>query len=228
MGKMVLAAVWVMAGLIFFSSAAAFAGNEFTFWAKEDAWVNEANAGVNYGNNTYLSVKDRSGLAEGFIKFDSADLLALAGRNILSASLCLYQYDYNYSPGDSVNVRRVNADWNEAAITWSSKPALAADIASTLNLVEGNDQWRQWSGLENTVASWVAGGANYGLALENNSDMVSGELFSRFYTSEYSDAGKHPFLQVQVAPQAAPEPVSMALFAAGGGLFCFARARKRT
>jgi hypothetical protein len=227
MGNRVLAGVWVMAGLVLFGPASARAGTEFNFWAQEDAWVNEGNAGANYGNNSYLSVKDRSGLSEAFIKFSPDDLRPLIGQNILSASLWLYQYDYNYSPGDTVNARRAAADWNEAAITWNNKPGFSADIASTVNFIEGNDQWRQWSGLEGVVASWVTGGANYGLVLENNADMKSGELFSRFYSSEYADAGKRPYLQVQVSPHTAPEPVSMALFVAGGGIFTFARLRRR-
>jgi hypothetical protein len=227
MGKIVLMGIVVLAGVVLSGSKAAIAGNEFTFWASEDAWVNEGNAGANYGNNSYLSVKDRSGLSEAFIKFSPDDLRQLNGQNIVTASLWLYQYDYNYSPGDTVNARRVNADWNEAAITWSNKPGFSADSASTLDLVEGNDQWRQWSGLEGVVASWVINGANYGLALENNADLKTGELFSRFYSSESADAGKRPYLQVQVSPHTAPEPVSLALFVAGGGILSLSRLRRR-
>jgi hypothetical protein len=174
-----------------------------------------------------MSIKDRSGLAEAFIKFDPGEMSFLAGQNIVSASLWLYQYDYNYSPGDTVNVRGVAADWDEASLTWNNKPAFSPEIAGTLVLVEGNNQWREWGGLESVVSSWGANAANYGLALENNSDLVSGELFSRFYSSEYSDAGKRPYLQVRTASVAAPEPVSLALFAVGGGILGFARIRKR-
>ena len=51
----------------------AYADDVFKFWAEEDAWVNQANPAANYGNNTYLSVKDRSGSAETYLRFSDSD-----------------------------------------------------------------------------------------------------------------------------------------------------------
>jgi hypothetical protein len=206
---------------------AAFAGEEFKFPAIEDAWVNEDNPAANYGNNSYLSIKDRSKSAEAFIKFGGNGLGALAGKNIVSASLWLYQYACTYSPGDTISAHQVGADWNESEITWDNKPMFQKETISALDLNSGNNQWREWPRLESLVSSWINNG-NYGLALENNTDLNNEELFARFYSSEFSDIEKRPYLQVQTADiQPAIEPISASLLIIGGGILGLARLRRR-
>jgi hypothetical protein len=207
---------WVGVAMLVFPLAG-FAQTTYTFWANEDAWVNGENPTANYGNNTYLSVKDRSGLGESYIKF--GDLSSLAGQNIAGASLFLYQYMGNYSSGDTVSAHQVLSDWNETGISWDSRPGYVNTAVSSLNLTAGNLQWREWTGLEGMVSSWVKG-TNYGLALENNLDGTNEELLSRFYSSEYSDPSLRPYLKVTVTP----EPISATLFLLGGGILSYARA----
>jgi hypothetical protein len=207
----ILAASTVLLGLV----SHAYADRTYTFYAAQDAWVNEANPAANYGNSTYASVKDRSGLAESYFKFNQADLGSLIGQPVTSASLYLYQYQGTNSPGDALNLHRITQDWSESSVTWNSKPAYdqnpisVADISGEANIAG----WREWPGLQTTVSDW-AGGQNFGLALENNQDLKKEELFGRFYTSEYSDAAFRPYLKVTTAP----EPISMLLFSLGGGV----------
>jgi hypothetical protein len=205
---------FLVGGAMLVFPLAGFAQTTYTFWASEDAWVNGENPTANYGNNTYLSVKDRSGLGESYIKF--GDLSSLAGQNIAGASLFLYQYMGNYSGGDTINAHRVNSDWSEAGINWNSRPGYTGATVSSLNLTAGNLQWREWPGLEGLVGSWV-NGTNYGLALENNLDGASEELLARFYSSEYSDPSLRPYLRVTVTP----EPIAATLFLLGGGILSF-------
>jgi hypothetical protein len=195
---------------------AADAQTTYTFWAEEDSWVNEANPGANYGNATYLSVKDRSSSAESYLRFKDSDLSQLKGLDIAQASLLLYQYQDTYSPGDDINVHRLTGDWNEAQVTWDGRPSYEQQSASSLHLASGDLQWREWAGLKDCVASW-AGGQNYGLALENGLDGKNEELFARFYSSEFSDQSLRPQLKVTTTP----EPVGMTLFLLGGGLMSF-------
>jgi len=201
---------------------------EFMFWPTEDAWVNQSSPDANYGNNTYLGVKDRSGNAEAYLKWSESDLDSLTGSDIASASLCLYQYQGTYSPGDTIDVHQVTSDWSEGSITWNSRPSFEIPAACFLNLDSGNNQWREWPGLENTIASWV-GGSNYGLVLENNKDGVAGELFTRFYSSEYSSPELRPCLKITTttATTTTPEPLSIVLFGLGGGMLCLARLRRK-
>ncbi|MDP2905962.1 MAG: DNRLRE domain-containing protein [Candidatus Omnitrophota bacterium] len=198
------------------------AEEEFKFAVSQDAWVNEANAGANYGNNTYLSLNDRTGLAEVYLKFSDADLAALQGQTISAASLFLYQYLSSYSPGDAVNAHALLAPWDEASTTWNSKPAYALGNSGSLYLDSGNNMWRQWSGLEDMVSVWQSG-PNYGLVLENNTDAKTGELFARFYSSECSNAEYRPYLSVTTV---SPEPVSAVLFLVGVGVMAVRVCRK--
>ena len=188
---------------------------DYKFAVNQDAWVNEANAGANYGNNSYLSLNDRTGLTEIYLKFSDADLAMLSGKTIGSATLSLYQYQNTYSPGDAVNAHCVSGDWDEGTITWNSKPAYAVGNCGSLYLDSGNSMWRQWSGLEDMVSVW-ANGPNYGLVLENNLDGKTGELFARFYSSEYANAEFRPYLNVTTTVN--PEPVSAVLFVIGIGV----------
>jgi hypothetical protein len=196
----------------------------YTFWATDDAWVNEANPAVNYGNNSYLSVKDRSGLAEAYIRFNQRDLDFLAGKPISSASLFLYQYQGTNSPADTLSIHSINSDWSESTVTWDTRPAFDQPVASALNITGASNisGWREWPGLESMVSGW-GGGSNFGIALENNLDNRNEELFARFYSSEYSEAEFSPNLKVTVTP----EPVSGLLFIAGGASLALFRNRKK-
>jgi hypothetical protein len=217
-----LAAIWA-ASTVFGMLGAAYADQAYSFFASQDAWVNEANPAANYGNSTYMSVKDRSGLAEGYLRFDQAALNTLLGKTITSASLFLYQYQGTNSPGDTINVHQVSSDWNEATASWDNRPGYDARTISSLAVTGDSNTtgWREWSGLGDAVAGW-AGATHFGLALENNRDAQNEELYARFYASEYSNAAFRPYLKVT----AAPEPVSMLLFGLGGGVLGLKRWRE--
>ena len=212
------------AGVLCLCASCAIAGQVFTFWAEQDSWVNESNPGANYGNSTYMSVKDRSGLSEAYIRFSDKDIASLSGISIKSASLFTYQYQGTNSPGDLVAVHKVLSDWGENVITWNDKPSYDSNALGSINIggETNTSGWREWPGIEAVLASWSDGG-NFGLALENNGDNVKEELFSRLYSSEYSNSALRPYLKVT----AAPEPVSMALFGLGGAVIGVKRMWKR-
>lgn len=215
---------FALAGLVFFMVflGIVFAA-DYTFWPTEDAWVNEANPDVNYGSNTYLSVKDRSGLGEAYIKWSKSDLDSLLGSEIAAASLFLYQYQGTYSPGDSINLHKVTSDWDEGSIAWNSKPGFETESIGSLDMDNGVDVWREWGGLQSTVSNWV-GSNNYGLMLENHIDAVPEELFARFYGSEYSNPDLRPYMKITTTP----EPLGFILFGLGGGALHLARLIKFT
>ncbi len=194
------------------------AGEEsFKFWVSQDSWVNQGNPGANYGANTYLSVKDKSQLAESYLRFSDADISLLKGKNITSASLYLYQYLDTYSPGDFINLHRVTSDWKEDEITWDLKPAFAAEQSGlSLYLSQDNELWRKWPVSLDLITSWQTQG-NYGLMLENNQNTLKDALSARFYSSESSLLDKRPYLEVMTTTT--PEPISSALFLLGSGCF---------
>jgi len=215
-----LAAIGMAAGFVLVSAPEGWCDQTFIIPVEQDAWVNEANPEANYGNNTYMSVKDRSGLAEAYLRFSQKELSSLAGLPIVSASLCLYQYQGTNSPGDEIIAHRVTSAWDEATVSWNLRPAYEPSSATVLDIAgEANTVgWREWPGLETVVKQWQENG-NFGLALENNRDKFEGELYARFYSSEYSNSALRPYLKVT----AAPEPVSMLLFGIGGGMLAIKR-----
>ncbi|HOW43195.1 MAG TPA: DNRLRE domain-containing protein [Candidatus Omnitrophota bacterium] len=198
------------------------ADQEYVFWPSEDAWVNDASPEVNYGNNTYMTVRDRSGLAEAYLKFSEADLGVLRGQTIKSASLFAYEYSGTNSPGDALNLHAVTQAWSESGITWNTRPAYEAVAVSSLGIGDPVEGWRQWKGIEPTLNAWAQGSANYGFVLENNLDAMNNELNARFYASEYTGRELRPYLKVTTTP----EPVSMVLFGLGAGVLGVARRMK--
>jgi hypothetical protein len=222
MERFVFSAVLFAAVFVSILSGKGFAQETFTFYADSDAWVNEANPDANYGNFTYVSVKDRSGSAESYLKFKDEDIARLSGRQVSSASLFMYQYAGTYSPGDTVNVHAVSGDWSEASLTWNTKPAYVTAVSGSLELSQDIGLWREFVGLKDIVAGWQSAG-NYGLALENNMDGKANEFYGRFYSSEYSDKSLRPYMKVTVTP----EPVSMLLFTLGGGAMAAAKMRRK-
>jgi len=202
---------------VFVLSFTAYAQAAYTFWASEDAWVNKNNAETNYGKNTYLSVKDRSGISEAYVKFNQADIDLLSSLQIANASFFLYQYQGTVSSEDSINLHRISSDWSEASVSWANRPEYDLEIISYLNITDANSPgWRQWAGLENEVSLWPQGWC-FGLALENHLDKQNEELFTRFYSSEYRDSLLRPHLDVTTAATT-PEPATSILFALGTGL----------
>jgi hypothetical protein len=216
--------VVVLVCFMFMCAVAAYAENSYTFWPKEDAWVNQDNPTANYGSATYLSVKDRSSLAEAYLKFSDSDLARLSGIPLLAASLYLYQYQGTYSPADTINMHQVSSPWSQDSVTWNLKPAYESADVSSLDFSDGaTEGWREWRGLQQCVASWANGANyNYGLALENNKDLINDELFARFYSSEAS-ANFKPYLKVT----AAPEPIGLLLFGTGAAVFGLAARLKK-
>lgn len=220
----------ILAGFWFFCAVicmlifplAVFANAVYTFWPSDDAWGNASNPTANYGGNTYLSVKDRSGLAEAYIRFDSQEINFLTGQTIGSAALFLYQYQGTNSPGDTVNLHCINSDWNELLVAWNARPGYDFSPVSFLSITgESNiTGWREWPGLESIVLGWVEG-QNFGLVLENHSDNRYNELFSRFYSSEYPEPALRPYLKVITTTT--PEPASAVLFLLGSGALIIAR-----
>ncbi|MCX7927461.1 MAG: DNRLRE domain-containing protein [Candidatus Omnitrophica bacterium] len=207
---------WFFVDIVLLTTVAQ-AQTSYTFYPEQDAWVNEANPTANYGNATYFTIRDRSGLAEAYLKFSDTDLNQLRSMQILSASLFLYQYQATYSPGDNLALHKVLSNWQEATISWQNRPVYEQTVQSYLNLSEGNQLWRRFDGLENCVSSWI-NGPNYGLVLENHLDQKKEEFFGRFYSSETSDALLRPYLTVTAVT---PEPVSSTLFVLGAGLLVY-------
>jgi hypothetical protein len=189
----------------------ALAEGTVTLWASEDAWVNEQNPEASYGANTYVSLKDRSGAAEAWIKFGAQDAQKLRKEQIGDASLWLYQYMGTYSPGDDLSLHLGESGWSENTMNWATKPGYSVDGISSISVQEGEGVWREWKGLGGLLKTWSGG--DLCVVLENHLDGKNEEFFGRFYSSEYAV----PEFRPQIKVTTTPEPVSALLFLAGAG-----------
>ena len=61
--------------------------NIFIFTPEADALVSSSSADTNYGANTYLNIRDRSGMSETYLQFSDQDLAQLTDLSIESATL---------------------------------------------------------------------------------------------------------------------------------------------
>lgn len=137
----------------------------------------------------------------GHIQFDVS---GLAPGSVQQATLRLF-HDFNTVPGVDLDIYRVTSSWDEATVTWPTRPSLAASPSSTLS-IDGSDTstevWREWD-VTSLVQSWVDGAeTNYGMALVRDPDA---EPWPYLRSKDYS-GDNHPELVVTV-----PEPASMAL-----------------
>ncbi|WP_322410836.1 DNRLRE domain-containing protein [Microbacterium invictum] len=104
-----------------------------TFSAAGDAWVNDgANANVNYGTSSTLIVKADPSVGKGynrqsFVRFEPSDLTG----EIQSIAL-VFSARTNDSTGTDIDidVRRVEGEFDEALVTWNTKPAIGDSIAT--------------------------------------------------------------------------------------------------
>jgi hypothetical protein len=237
----------LLAGMLLVSTQAYAEEEIFTLWAEEDSFVLSGPwAGNNFGNATYLRVRDSDeeegapyqSTSRSLIKFSDADLDTLSGWNIVDVSLSLYEYnrDRNNSGADTLNLFGVTGPWNEGSVTWDTQPTYeGTNVASRIfgeddyNAGVGNyNGWKVWQGSEfNTlVEDWVTGAKdNNGLMLEDDIDGAFNEMNVWFYSSECSSSAVRPYLTITTTT--APEPISAVLFGIGAGCLGIFGSRRR-
>ena len=161
--------------------------------------------------------------AEGRVQDIMGIISSLSGKDIISASLYLYQY--NATPGTDANIKihDVTGSWTESTLKWNNQPTSDYHIVTPMTFTsqDSANGWRQWDGLENLVTTWANDGkTNYGIMLE---DDIYGN-WAMFYSKECLNTNLRPYLVVTTA---APEPISSALFLLGGASLALLRKRKK-
>jgi hypothetical protein len=213
----------LMSAVTLMAEARADSYEEYVFTPVADTRVNIKAKDKNSGGEGFIAVRDMDGMARSYINF--GDLSSLNGKTIISSSLYLYQSSATYGTDDSVNIHNVTGGWTEDGLTWRNQPSFDSEIITSRTFTSEDNAvgWRQWSGLENLVASWSSGSVtNYGIMLEND---ISGfdSYSSQFHSKEYSSTEFRPYLSVTMTP----EPISSALFILGGVSLAVLRKRKK-
>jgi hypothetical protein len=233
----------LLAGMLLVSNRAYAEGPIFKFWAAEDSCIigpYSYYSGNNYGAEDWLRVRDRDNnplvhpnnqvTCRTLIKFNDADLAALSGLDIVSASLYLYEYERfrDILGADTIELFGVTGVWDEATVTWTGQPTYEETISASRIFDEANNSpgWKSWESSEFTtlVEDWVTGAEdNNGLMLQDDIDDSFNSFNVRFRSSEYSVSDFRPYLSIT----ATPEPISAVLFGIGAGFLGILKVRRR-
>jgi len=113
-----------------------------TFYPFQDAYVNEDDPDVNFGSLTYLWVTQAPNKRM-YIQFDFSSIPP--GSVITSATLQLYQYNYEGSGDRIYDIYLVNNSWNEDTITWNSLlGTTSGDVLTSSTIVNTSEGWKSW------------------------------------------------------------------------------------
>lgn len=172
----------------------------------KDAYVTNAPglADTNFGDGAMLisnHAPDVAGVERGgLIRFELGYIPA--GTEITGAIFEAY-HSANIVPGLVLAAHLVLADWDEATVTWNSRPAFDPAPFATLTLGSDAGVWRAFEILPQ-VLDWVNGAApNYGIYISATPATDPGHaLFLRSATASGPDA---PRLLLDVDPQLIPE-----------------------
>ncbi|MFE9439200.1 DNRLRE domain-containing protein [Streptomyces sp. NPDC006602] len=169
-------------------------------WVQYNDYLTSQQGSAELKAGTY----DGSEKARSYLKFNVSKY---AGKHILDAKLRLYSYYSSTcsTSGSGVEARRITANWDSAAITWSTQPATTTTGAVTIKDAKGYSTtncpagYNTWD-IDAIAQAWSDGQANYGLRLAavDEADSLTWRRYrSANYVSGSHDPASEPSLTVQ-------------------------------
>jgi hypothetical protein len=195
------AAAWI-AGLVL-SAKRAGASDVLIFPAIADTFADSNAPITNFNTDTHLRA-DADTARVSYLRFA---VTGTAGRTVLEARLRLQVTDPSTGSGGSVHVIGDNA-WNEATLTWATRPAIDGPALATLGPVADRAM------VEFVLDGAITGDGTWNLAVDSpSSDGVS-------YRSNAATSGQRPVLALTVAGGPTPtvtivQPVAGSAFLTG-------------
>ncbi|MHA6780363.1 right-handed parallel beta-helix repeat-containing protein [Pseudonocardia saturnea] len=146
-----------------------------TVGADRDAWIEEKDPGKNYGSDSVLKVRAKSGEhSRALIRF--ALPAVPAGCQIVGAELRVH--DGSPVAGRTIQALRVNGAWTEGGVTWANQPATTGTAATAATPSgSGTMTWNVTS-----MVQAMAAGTNHGFLLRDAS--TSGDAEQGFHARE--------------------------------------------
>lgn len=168
--------------------------------ATDDATLDRAAQGTNFGNLATLSVRAQNGNNQrrSIARFDVASCSIPAGALVRSASLRL---TVTTAPGSTRNygVHRVTGSWVESTVTYSSQPAFNATATATVATGAAPTSL-SWSVLSD-VSAFVAGTAtNNGWLVKDANEGANPAVQTIFASSENATTANRPQLVIGYYP----------------------------
>ena len=158
--RLTFAAVAAMAAIAL-SPSAAFAD---TVHVAEDAYTRAENPNQNKGSDKSIEVKDQTGKDRiGYAKFDFSTLPNdVVGDDIVKATLRMWIERVDGS--GTIEVRRVEANWDESSITANSSPSHAL-VEAVVDVADADEDHFITADVTDLVKDWVEGAA---IPFDNN------------------------------------------------------------
>jgi hypothetical protein len=125
------------------------------------------------------------------IHFDLSSLPS--GASIDSATLYLYIASVNADRTDDIH--RITAEWNETLVTWNIQPGYDSTPTNSISTGTTADTWVEYD-VTSDVQAFVDGTPNYGWLIKDHTESESTAQYVKHWTREYTDANKHPYLEV--------------------------------
>lgn len=136
--------------------------------ATQDAFINgkSTQRDRSFGAYSYIKVAN-SNMRHGFVQFDLSAITGPISSARLSFSVAEVQSD------GIVDIRVVNAPWDENGITFNNAPDFGSPTGADLHVAAGDVGGTVTASISSIVRSWVDGSVeNYGLALTTESGNV--------------------------------------------------------
>ncbi len=190
-----------------------------TLGALQDADVATGDTWDDVTVGTSPWIVENYSLATSVIGHIQFDVSSFSPGTVQSAVLRLFQ-DFNSTNGVSYDIYRVDSPWDEATVTYNTRPALDSTIYSTLAIADSANQvWREWD-VTSLVQEWVDGtSTNYGLAILRDPD----EQPWPYFRSKDYNLGEEGFPELVVT---IPEPASLSLVGLACGMLWMRRSTK--
>ena len=155
-----------------------------TIAVSQDSYVGSAYATTNYNTATELRagyLDATTGTNRSYLTFSA--LPSLAGANIDSVTFKAYQTDC-YSTAATTSYLAQASAAIPSAVTWNTKPAMSAAIASTS--ITGKGVWATYDVTSALSAPLTTGSAFYGLVLYQDEAAPSNTTWRKFSSNEGS------------------------------------------
>jgi hypothetical protein len=136
-----------------------------TVTANADSWVTQGSAGNNFGTDSILKVRTKSGdNARALVKFPLANVPA--GCVVDTATLKLYAD--SVKPPRTLQAFRIAANWAENAVTWTNQPGTSGTAA--LATITTGKAYLSWTVTDQVKAMYSSGNNGFLIRdqVENN------------------------------------------------------------
>ena len=173
-----------------------------TYNPTDDAYIDQHYPSANNGSLQSMSVRNNDGHItddwelSSLVLFDISSLPS--GGTVNSATLYLYYYGYmdGNPSGRSLKCFRITSTWNEATVTWNTRPSWASTMTSQAT-VPGSYAWMSWD-VTADVQDFVDGvETNYGWIVRDTTPYGGpGIPCANFRTKEYGSYV--PYLEVDL------------------------------